>query len=202
MKNRKEKIILLLLIPLVAFLLYVLLILRGKFIMEKYISQCAAYYPEELLDHFPSKFSLNTFYEIYYPTRDAGGGSVVIIHDLKRFRKYLMKLEKESCGSVHSTDPCIFVIGAYIDEQMNILETLNEGSCFEYPVLDVNGYFYEYDEPSDWEIYLIESKKEQCTEDMYVRENQGLPGNWDHGFTRGVSVSREYNKIAFWLQLW
>jgi hypothetical protein len=55
---------------------------------------------------------------------------------------------------------------------------------------------------SSFVIYIIESKPGIYTDTTFLKKNEYLPNKWEHGFSRGIAVSKSKNQIIYWVTVW
>jgi len=67
---------------------------------------------------------------------------------------------------------------------------------------DKDVVFYKYRIPIDLEVYVIESKPGFCfrheTMDKYPKSLK----EWEHGFSRGIAVSKKMDRVYYWAMAW
>ena len=59
--------------------------------------------------------------------------------------------------------------------------------------------------PSDFEIYIIDSRSGNFWRNQKLSEKEPrpvLPDKWKHGYSRGIGVSQSCNRVAWWVMAW
>ena len=55
---------------------------------------------------------------------------------------------------------------------------------------------------SSYTIYVLDYDKGIFTDTSYLEENIYIPNEWKHGYTKGISLSKEEKKIVYWVTVW
>ncbi|MDA3881275.1 MAG: hypothetical protein PF436_12870 [Prolixibacteraceae bacterium] len=55
---------------------------------------------------------------------------------------------------------------------------------------------------SDFELFVIEAKPGKYFTDSLLTQGTYMPKEWEHGFSRGIGISKGSRKVVYWFVYW
>lgn len=55
---------------------------------------------------------------------------------------------------------------------------------------------------SNFDIFVINARQGIYINKKYLKENINLPHVWEHGYSKGVALSRKNSVIIYWVIVW
>ena len=116
-----------------------------------------------------------------------------------------MRLMTKAKGIYAITDSCLMVI-PYNYENFKIIESDTLKNCIAPRTLPVSNFknwdvYFPPEFLKDAKIYLLDAKQGRFLEDDNLPiSGVGLPKEWLHGYTKGVTLFKNY--AIYWLEVW
>ncbi len=184
-----------------------------------YYKQLISSYPANLVDHFPKNITKGkvdiTENGEYDVTR-----LFLLIEDTNRdIEKFEDSIKTQSIASYSANDTCLFVVNKFTTEEnysklekAEALEINNYlGSECIKDKLPIANFWGLYDNstgrsfsqlPDDYIIYVLEAKEGLYWDQKHRSDGKYMPGNWKHGYSKGIAISKLEHKVIFWFVLW
>ncbi|WP_077155558.1 hypothetical protein [Bacteroides bouchesdurhonensis] len=165
-------------------------------------------YPESLVSHFPENVDSKrvVLFELLFPR----GRYLNYIHlGILCDNEELNQLRKEATfkakGIYHITDSCLVLPYDYAKFEILVSSDSIRNSQFAGMLPIPSFHKWETNFPSDFNkeaiVYLLAAEKGSfLTDDCLSRNGVGLPDDWKHGYTKGVSIYKNY--AIYWLEVW
>lgn len=163
-------------------------------------------YPPDLVSHCPASIDDAEIglLGLLYPK----GRLLNYIHLAIAYEKEEMEiLEKKAASEAkrvyHLTDSCLMVIPYDYEQFLSIPED-SINNCISPDMLPIPNFrswefvpeFYE-----EATVYLLNAEKGRFLKDECLSTSSvGLPEEWKHGYTRGLTFYKKY--IIYWLEVW
>lgn len=176
------------------------------------------FFGAEYTEHFPDKINENniTFTESYSP--DVGNLELMVIDSIVSNEAYsdIMKIGLQALSSYKSTDSCLLVVNRFVnnenfykvqppDEELKEIDNKCYNDKLPIPNFWHNKYTTDNTScklPSDFFIFVLESKAGKFKSDEYLTNGKQMPDNWKNGFSRGIAVSKKRSVVIYWLIIW
>jgi hypothetical protein len=153
------------------------------------------------IEHFPDVRSNKIKnYFVYSPTidkRQCGYGAQLMVEYsdavIDSFLTYFSSVE-----SYHNS---VFVIG------IDSISTGFSDSTLLIPDFYVINKDWGWNDnkstlPPDFSYFILDRKNGQYGPLEYLCERKELPLKWKHGYTKGLSISKEKNLVLYWVEVW
>lgn len=163
-------------------------------------------YPPELISGFPKTIEnrMCVLMSLDFPR----GKHISYIHiglslDDNEIRSLKMKLAKEAKRIYNMTDSCLMVIPYnYVDFRIDKSDSIQ--NCITPCALPISNFKRWGMRPEilpQLKIYVLNAKQGRFLEDGNLsRSGVGLPKEWLHGYTKGVTIFKNY--AIYWLEVW
>lgn len=165
-------------------------------------------YPPDLISGFPDK--INERMSVITGFRFPRGKYFNFIHLVlslgnNEIKSLKAELATKAKGIYHFTDSCLMTIPYnYVD--FKIIKSDSLKICempFTLPIPNFKQWRLSFPPEfyNDAIIYVLDAKKGRFLEDDYLsRSGVGLPKEWLHGYTKGVTIFKNY--AIYWLEVW
>ena len=167
-------------------------------------------YPPDLVTGFPDKVESKIF--AIMGLRFPRGKYMNFIHvalylDNNEIKILEMILAAKAERIYHITYSCLMVI-PYNYSNFEIIESDSLRNCRTSNILPIPnfkcwevGFPLEFFKNKDSKIYVLDAKKGRFLEDDNLsKSGVGLPKEWLHGYTKGVTIFKNY--AIYWLEVW
>lgn len=182
-----------------------------------------AFFPKELVEHFPVEFSANSLrYSVCYSS-ELGPLSLYLVNHFS----FINDLPRNLI-SYSASDSCLLVINRFATKENYINLELTENDkrfieldCYKNKLPIPNFYEFNYDKnnkvlwqldknvrlsdcnlPLDYQINVIDAKTGKFFNDSLLSTNIGMPKAWEHGFSRGIAYCLKDSVVIYWLNVW
>lgn len=172
----------------------------------RYYQEIIGLYPPDLVSGFPSKIDkqINVITHFKFPR----GKYLNYIHlglSLDDNKIKSLKAELAAKAIYHLADSCLMTI-PYNYDSPKVVDSDSLSNCnashmlpiphFKRWGIDFSPEFYK-----DATIYVLDAKQGRFLEDDNLsRSGVGLPKEWLHGYTKGVTIFKNY--AIYWLEVW
>ena len=114
----------------------------------------------------------------------------------------------ESIKICHHNDSCNIILPVVYFSNHTIENPILLPCDTEYiPVPNFRDNLYDIDTtanflPNDFTIYILEAKPGKYIRDGLLYKNNIMPASWEHGYTKGVAISKERMLAIYWIYIW
>lgn len=165
-------------------------------------------YPPDLISGFPNK--IDEKMSVLTGFRFPRGKYLNYIHlvlslDNKEINSLKKGLEIKAKRIYHFTDSCLMTIACDYSN-FKVVNSDSLQNCKKSQVLPIPNFKrwrlgFTNDFFKDATIYVLDAKQGRFLEDDNLsRSGVGLPQEWLHGYTKGVTIFKNY--AIYWLEVW
>lgn len=187
-------------------------------ILNKKYAKAVIFFEDSLTRHFPEKLLNENSSFTYSFSSDMGNLELMLLEHLDKMSivKKLKVIKNQANESYGANDSCLLIVNRFVNKNRHYkvkltsdqLEMVDQ-DCYKgkYPVPNFwhNEYSTEHTAcklPSDFDIYVFESKAGKYHKAENLTEGEFMPIRWKNGFSRGVAVSKKRSVIIYWLIIW
>ena len=174
--------------------------------MKEY-QEIKSLYPPELVAGFPEKLNHKILFTAFLFPRGAYFNYIHLAFSMDKSEIESLKTElsTKSIGIYHFTDTCLMPI-PYDYDNFKVIESDSLEICQKQQALPITNIrrwgldftpkFYE-----DATIYVLDVQKGRFLDENFLsKSGVGLPKKWLHGYTKGVTIFKNY--AIYWLEVW
>lgn len=176
------------------------------------------FFGKDFVNHFPEKITKDniTFSEGFSP--EFGNLELILIDKIvnSNLISLINEFKEKSIAIYDASDSCLLIVNRfatrnnYYNIELSDEDKLRVNSdCYSknYPVPNFwhNDFTTEATQcklPSDFNLYVIESKAGKYFDEKKLTDGRFMPEKWKNGYSKGVAISEERNVIIYWLVIW
>ena len=185
-----------------------------------YIKELSVF-KNEFVDHFPQKLNDNntpygfcSTFPLKYECMSMELYETISTEKIERLTDSLIIISQAIYGS---SDTCMLIMNRFHNtirmfQGINLSTTerrLINRDCYKDKLPIQNFYASDLatDEtrwklPKDFVLYVLDAKKGKYWDDKYLYGGKYMPPEWEHGYSKGIAISKKRNIVLYWFVIW
>ena len=187
---------------------------------NEYLRQLS-FFKDEFINHFPKRidkdnmpFSFHSGVIIKYQCIFMEYNATYSSEQIKHFVDSISVI---AAARYDSEDSCLLVVNRFHNSENvwnGIRLTKNDKKlivrdCYNNKLPVQNFYRSgfasnetEWGLPIDFVLYVLDAKKGKYWDDKYLYGGKYMPPEWEHGYSKGIAISKVRNIMLYWFVIW
>lgn len=180
-----------------------------------------SFFKDDFVSHFPDG-NLENDLSFQFQTNTSKDFDCIYLQfsavfEEKKVSQLLDSLAKVSLATYRSTDTCLLIVNRFHSKK-NLVELLKvteednkriDWDCLNNKLPLPNFYLSHYTSKGtecgledDFILYVLDARHGKFWDDKYLYGGKFMPNLWEHGYSKGIAISKMKKAIIFWFVIW